>query len=67
MNRTLLIVVGVIVLVIGGIFAGQGANLIPGSVMTGDPKWLYIGIAMAVIGVLLIVLGVRRGGARPPS
>lgn len=64
MNRTLLIVVGVIVLVIGGIFAGQGANLIPGSVMTGDPKWLYIGIAMAVIGVLLIVLGVRRG-ARP--
>ncbi|MBU1589461.1 MAG: hypothetical protein KKH51_16170 [Actinobacteria bacterium] len=61
MNRTLLIVVGVIVLVIGGIFAGQGANLIPGSVMTGDPKWLYIGIAMAVIGVLLIVLGVRRG------
>lgn len=61
MNRTLLIVVGVIVLVIGGIFAGQGANLIPGSVMTGDPKWLYIGIAMALIGVLLIVLGVRRG------
>ncbi len=46
---------------VGGIFAGQGANLIPGSVMTGDPKWLYIGIAMAVIGVLLIVLGVRRG------
>lgn len=60
MNRTLLIVVGVIVLVIGGIFAGQGANLIPGSVMTGDPKWLYIGIAMAVIGVIVIVLGVRR-------
>ena len=62
-GRTTLIVVGAIVLIIGGIFAGQGANLIPGSTMTGDPKWLYIGIAMAVVGVILIVFGLRRGGA----
>ena len=65
MNRTFLIVVGVIILVIGGIFAGQGANLIPGSSMTGDPTWLYIGIAMAIVGVIIIVVGVRRGGAKP--
>jgi len=65
MNRTLLIVVGVIILVVGGIFAGQGANIIPGSSMTGDRTWLYVGIVMAVVGVVLIVVGVRRGGAKP--
>ena len=65
MNRTFLIVIGVIILVIGGIFAGQGANLIPGSSMTGDPTWLIIGTVMAVVGVVFIVLGVRRGGAKP--
>ena len=32
--RNVMIVVGLIALVLGGIFAGQGANLIPGSSMT---------------------------------
>jgi uncharacterized membrane protein YidH (DUF202 family) len=61
-GRVPLIVVGVIALVIGAVFAGQGANLIPGSSMTGDPKWLYIGVILAVVGVILIVLGLRRPG-----
>ena len=65
MNRTFLIVIGVIILVIGGIFAGQGANIIPGSSMTGDPTWLYVGIAMVVVGLIVIVFGVRRGGGKP--
>lgn len=65
MNRTFLIVVGVIILAIGGVFAGQGANIIPGSSMTGDPTWLYIGIAMVIVGIIVIVVGVRRGGAKP--
>ena len=59
MNRAL-VIVGVIVLIVGAVFAGQGANLIPGSSMTGDRTWLYIGIVMAVVGVILIVLGRRR-------
>lgn len=59
MNRVL-VVVGLIVLVVGAIFAGQGANLIPGSSMTGDRTWLYIGAVMAVVGIILIVLGRRR-------
>jgi uncharacterized Tic20 family protein len=58
------VIVGVVALVIGGVFAGQGANLIPGSSMTGDPTWLYIGLALAVVGIVLIVLGIRRRGVR---
>ncbi|MES2093661.1 MAG: hypothetical protein V4531_07605 [Actinomycetota bacterium] len=60
--RTVLIGVGVIALLIGGVFAGQGLNLIPGSFMTGDRTWLYIGLILAVVGLILIVLGVRRTG-----
>ena len=60
--RIALIVVGAIVFLLGVVFAGQGANLIPGSSMTGDRTWLYIGVVMAIAGVALIVLGVRRRG-----
>lgn len=59
-GRTTLIIVGVVALAFGALFAGQGANLIPGSSMTGDRTWLYIGLAMAVLGIVLLVLGARR-------
>jgi cytochrome bd-type quinol oxidase subunit 2 len=58
--RIALVVVGVIALIVGAVFAGQGANLIPGSSMTGDRTWLYIGVIVAVVGIVLIVLGLRR-------
>jgi uncharacterized membrane protein YdbT with pleckstrin-like domain len=58
--RTALVVVGAIATLIGLVFAGQGANLIPGSVMTGDRMWLYIGLILAVVGIVLVVIGVRR-------
>ncbi|MCU1479863.1 MAG: hypothetical protein JWQ19_649 [Subtercola sp.] len=61
-GRIVLVVVGVIALIVGVVFAGQGANLIPGSSMTGDRMWLYIGVIVAVVGVVLIVLGLRRPG-----
>lgn len=64
-GRTALIAIGVIALVTGVIFGGQGAGLIGGSVMTGDPKWLYIGIGLAVVGAILLVVGLRKRGGRP--
>jgi uncharacterized membrane protein YidH (DUF202 family) len=59
-GRIALIIVGVILLLVGAVFAGQGANLIPGSSMTGDRMWLYIGLIVAIVGIVLIVLGLRR-------
>ena len=60
-------VVGLMALVIGGVFAGQGLNLIPGSFMTGNRQWFYIGTAMVVVGVILISVGLLWKGpsARP--
>lgn len=61
-GRIALIIVGVIALIIGGVFTGQGMNLIPGSFMTGSRMWLSIGVIVAVVGIILIVLGLRRPG-----
>jgi uncharacterized membrane protein YdbT with pleckstrin-like domain len=61
-GRIALVIVGVIALIIGAVFAGQGANLIPGSSMSGERMWLYIGLIVAIIGIILIVLGLRRPG-----
>jgi hypothetical protein len=59
--RITMIIVGVIALVMGGLWIGQGLNLIRGSTMTGVIAWLYIGALVAFLGVILLVLGVRRG------
>ncbi|HOT34824.1 MAG TPA: hypothetical protein PLW15_10305 [Rhodoglobus sp.] len=62
--RFALTIAGALALLMGLIFAGQGANLIPGSFMTGDSTWLVVGIILAVIGVVLLVVALRR---RPRS
>ena len=61
-GRIALITVGVIALIPGGVFAGQGMNLIPGSFMTDSRMWLSIGLIIAIVGIILIVLGLRRPG-----
>ena len=53
-----------IALLIGGVWIGQGLNIIPGSAISGDDTWFYVGIVVAVIGVILLVLGVRRSPHR---
>jgi uncharacterized integral membrane protein len=62
--RFALTIAGALALLMGLIFAGQGANLIPGSFMTGDSTWLVVGIILAVVGVVLLVVALRR---RPRS
>ena len=64
--RITAIVVGLLILLTGLVWAGQGLNLIPGSSMTGNRMWFYIGLAAAVAGAVLIVVGTRKGRpARP--
>ena len=59
--RVALVVVGaLVVLLTGAVFAGQGLGYIPGSIMTGDMKWFWIGSAMVVVGVVLGGAGLVR-------
>jgi len=52
------------VLLTGAVFAGQGLGYIPGSIMTGDMKWFWIGSAMVVAGLGLSAAGIRRGSPK---
>ena len=58
--RMLMTIVGVLLVLIGGIWILQGINVLPGSFMTGQTKWAIYGAMAAVAGVVLIVLA-RRG------
>jgi hypothetical protein len=56
-------IAGVMVLM-GGVFTGQGLGWIGGSTMTGDDTWAIIGPIIAGLGVALaisIVGRIRRG------
>lgn len=53
--------IGVLVLLAGAVFAGQGLGYIPGSFMTGDIKWFWIGSAMVIIGLVLGGAGLLAG------
>ena len=59
--RTASVVLGVILLLIGLVWIGQGLNLIPGSFMTGNRRWFYTGLVIAVVGAVLIIFGRRNG------
>ena len=53
-------VVVALILLAGAIFAGQGLGFIPGSYMTGDMKWFWIGSGMIVVGLALGALALLR-------
>ena len=57
--RTLLMLVGIIVLAAGLLFVGQGSGYIPWpaeSFMISQTKWVYYGAGIALVGLLLIVM-----------
>ena len=61
MIRGLLQVVGVLMLIAGTVYALQGFGVLGGSVMSGSSFWATAGPVIAVVGLALLVTGVRRG------
>jgi len=59
--RPIVVVLGVILLLAGAVWALQGAGYLPGSFMSNDPTWLWIGIVTALAGVGIVAFGVRTG------
>ena len=54
------IIFGVLLLLLGAAWIGQGLGYIKGSFMTGAMQWFWIGLACAVVGAGLLVFSVRR-------
>ena len=44
-------IVGIILVAFGALWILQGANIVAGSVMSGQSQWLYIGIVVALLGL----------------
>jgi hypothetical protein len=51
---------GLLAVVLGSVWTLQGLDLLGGSVMSGVTIWAVVGPVVAVAGVALIVLGLRR-------
>jgi hypothetical protein len=52
--RTLATTLGVLATLAGATFFMQGIGILPGSYMTGDPMWAWIGGALVVGGAVLV-------------
>ena len=50
---------GLLLVVLGAVWALQGLGILEGSVMTGVSMWAIVGPIVAVAGLILIVTGVR--------
>lgn len=60
--RWILVVIGALAAVAGAIWTLQGLDMLGGSPMSGNQMWAVIGPIVAVVGVALLVMGLRRRG-----
>jgi hypothetical protein len=60
--KTLLLLVGVIAVLAGILFMGQGSGNFPypaSSFMINATRWIYYGAGIAAVGLILIILSQR--------
>ena len=57
-------IVGVVLVLMGGLWTLQGSNVLAGSVMSGQSQWLYIGLATLVAGLVALWWFNVKGRAR---
>jgi protein-S-isoprenylcysteine O-methyltransferase Ste14 len=62
--RAILGLAGVLAVVVGVVFIGQGVNVIHGSSMSGHGGYAGLGAVLLVIGLGLVILAWRRRGQR---
>ena len=65
--RRILIGVGVVLVLLGGLWMLQGLGILGGSVMSGQTFWATVGAILLIIGAVLCVIGARRNPAAPSS
>jgi hypothetical protein len=57
--KIVLSILGLLLVIMGAVWALQGLSLIGGSFMVGQTRWIYIGLLAIVVGVGLL-FSVRR-------
>jgi len=64
MSRVVLVSVGVLITLAGVVFTLQGVGVVGGSAMSGVTFWAVAGPVIAVAGLAVAALGLRRRLAR---
>jgi hypothetical protein len=60
--KSLLTIVGIILLLAGLVFMGQGSRYFPypaESFMVGASQWIYYGGGIAIVGLVLLIIARR--------
>ncbi len=63
--RWLLVVVGILMILLGGLWTLQGVNILPGSFMSGQSFWAITGVLVLIVGAVFCYFGLRRRPVRP--
>ena len=58
------VIIGALSVLMGVVWVFQGINVLPGSFMTGDINWSYRGGVLAVVGLVVLLLSLRKSGAK---
>ncbi len=58
-------VIGVVLVLLGGLWFLQGMDVLRGNVMSGQTQWVFIGGIAALLGVGLLVFVNRRRPSTP--
>ena len=64
MKKPVWIVVGVLLILLGALWGLQGLGVVGGSAMSGKTLWARVGPIVAVVGVVLLVTGLRLPSRR---
>ncbi len=62
--RIVLLIIGSLMVLLGLVWIGQGSGYFPypaESFMINQTPWIYWGLLLAVLGIIVIVLSRRRG------
>ena len=63
MRNGLLIVVGIVIAIVGVFWALQGFGAVGGGAMSGSSTFKVVGPLVALVGLAVVALGVRRRGS----
>ena len=58
--RMAMMIAGVLLVLMGGVWILQGINVLPGSFMTGQTKWAVYGALLVVVGIGSLIVANRR-------
>ena len=65
--RWIPVVVGIVLILLGGLWMFQGVGILRGSVMTGQTFWAIVGLILLIAGIVLCAFGLRRRSTTPSA